>query len=253
MIISNTGFTRFTSFRTSGLLQFDYCLFGCYVVSSISSPFIRLRQADHIAEGKARPQPRELRTSSFRLVCGIFNVQRTYFKTLSFSPGGVELTTSSMAARCSTNWATGARYKTATTVTQYGKWLKLGFLYWIFRSNLYLSAKSIPATRLFKTHPRLVQQSLLESVTQRAWGTMVLHKVLVWFHTPKETRKRVCSNRVRAVTACKTASERQYRKQLETQMSAFITLSCISFSQQRSEGGSVYTSDFCAASFWWQI
>ena len=43
-----------------GLLQFYYCLFCCYVVSLISSPFTRLCQADHIAEGKARPQHREL-------------------------------------------------------------------------------------------------------------------------------------------------------------------------------------------------
>ena len=85
---------------------------------------------------------------SFRLVCGIFNVPQSlwtlkgsetgptvyspyprrlesltilrmssqrqhflpsYFKTLTVGPVGVELTTSRMAARCSTNWATGAR------------------------------------------------------------------------------------------------------------------------------------------------
>ena len=40
--------------------------FCCYVVSSISSPFRRLHQADHIAEGKARPQHRgELRALRF--------------------------------------------------------------------------------------------------------------------------------------------------------------------------------------------
>ena len=41
----------FTSLPVSalGLLQFDYCLFFCYVVSLISSPFRRLRQVDHIA------------------------------------------------------------------------------------------------------------------------------------------------------------------------------------------------------------
>ena len=32
------------------------------------------------------------------------------FKTLSVGPAGVELTTSRMTARCSTNWATGARW-----------------------------------------------------------------------------------------------------------------------------------------------
>ena len=47
-----------------GLLQFDYCLF-CYVVSSISSPFRRLYQADHTAEGKAKPQHRELHALLF--------------------------------------------------------------------------------------------------------------------------------------------------------------------------------------------
>ena len=48
-----------------GLLQFDNSLFCCYLVSSISSPFRRLRQADHIAEGKARPQHRELHALLF--------------------------------------------------------------------------------------------------------------------------------------------------------------------------------------------
>ena len=48
-----------------GLLQFAYCLLCCYVVSSISSPFRRLRQADHIAEGKARPQHQELHALLF--------------------------------------------------------------------------------------------------------------------------------------------------------------------------------------------
>ena len=34
----------------------------------------------------------------------------SYFKTLSVGPAGVELTTEShVTARCSTNWATGAR------------------------------------------------------------------------------------------------------------------------------------------------
>ena len=48
-----------------GRLQFDYCLFCCYVVSLISSPFRRLRQAVHIAEGKARRQHRELHALLF--------------------------------------------------------------------------------------------------------------------------------------------------------------------------------------------
>ena len=34
----------------------------------------------------------------------------SYFKTLSVGPAGVELTTSRMAVRCSTDWATGARH-----------------------------------------------------------------------------------------------------------------------------------------------
>ena len=34
----------------------------------------------------------------------------SYFKTLSVGPAGVELTTSRVTARCSTNWANGARY-----------------------------------------------------------------------------------------------------------------------------------------------
>ena len=37
-----------------------YCLFLLCVVSSISSPFRRLNQADHIAKGQARTQHREL-------------------------------------------------------------------------------------------------------------------------------------------------------------------------------------------------
>ena len=36
-------------------------------------------------------------------------VTTCYFKTLSVGPAGVELTTSCVTARCSTNWATGAR------------------------------------------------------------------------------------------------------------------------------------------------
>ena len=48
-----------------GLLQFDYCLFCFYVVLSVSSPFRILRQADHIAEGKARPRHRELHAKLF--------------------------------------------------------------------------------------------------------------------------------------------------------------------------------------------
>ena len=34
----------------------------------------------------------------------------SYLKTLSVGPAGVELTTSYVTARCSTNWATGARW-----------------------------------------------------------------------------------------------------------------------------------------------
>ena len=35
----------------------------------------------------------------------------SYFKTLSIGPAGVELTTFRVTARCSTNWATGARFE----------------------------------------------------------------------------------------------------------------------------------------------
>ena len=34
----------------------------------------------------------------------------SYFKTLDVDPAGVELTTSSVTARCSTNWATGEQW-----------------------------------------------------------------------------------------------------------------------------------------------
>ena len=40
-------------------------LFVFYVVSSISTPFRRLQRADHIAEGKARPQHQELHALLF--------------------------------------------------------------------------------------------------------------------------------------------------------------------------------------------
>jgi len=46
-------------------------------------------------------------------ICGCNNQMQhfllSYFKTPSVGPAGVELTTSLMAARCSTNWATGER------------------------------------------------------------------------------------------------------------------------------------------------
>ena len=35
----------------------------------------------------------------------------SYFKTLSDGPAGLELTTARVTARCSTNWATGARWR----------------------------------------------------------------------------------------------------------------------------------------------
>ena len=48
-----------------------YCLFCCYVVSSISSPFRWLFQADQMADEKTRPQ----RCTLFSwLVCAIFNI-----------------------------------------------------------------------------------------------------------------------------------------------------------------------------------
>ena len=48
-----------------GLLQFDDCLFCFCIISSISMPFRRLCQADHIAEGKTRPQCQELHALLF--------------------------------------------------------------------------------------------------------------------------------------------------------------------------------------------
>ena len=42
----------------------------------------------------------------------------SYFKTLGVGPAEVELTTSRMAARCSTNWATGARWLTKEAKTK---------------------------------------------------------------------------------------------------------------------------------------
>ena len=56
--ISCTAVFLFNTLPVSvlGLLRFDYCLFCCYVVSSISSPFRRLFQADHMADEKTRPQ-----------------------------------------------------------------------------------------------------------------------------------------------------------------------------------------------------
>lgn len=41
------------------LIQFDHCLICGYIVSLINTPFRRFRQADHIADGKAKPQHRE--------------------------------------------------------------------------------------------------------------------------------------------------------------------------------------------------
>ena len=51
---------RFTSFST-WTPSISLLSVFCYVVSSISSPLRELRQADHIAEGKDRPQHRGLR------------------------------------------------------------------------------------------------------------------------------------------------------------------------------------------------
>ena len=57
---------------------FLFCLFCCYVVSSTSSPFRRLRQADPIVEGKARPQHRELHALLFSTCVGSLTSHRVY-------------------------------------------------------------------------------------------------------------------------------------------------------------------------------
>ena len=123
-------------FRTN--LQYfvgDFSLTACYAVTinfkEVKDAPVQIR-SDHNT-GDCVPY-------SYRMVSGFFNVpyylisnkgyetgppvyspyprrlesQRqhfllSYFKTLSVGPAGVELPTFGMAARCSTNWATGAR------------------------------------------------------------------------------------------------------------------------------------------------
>ena len=54
-------------------------------VSSISSPFRRLHQADHIAEGKARPQHPELHALPFANRLKSLNHLQMYYKGSTFS------------------------------------------------------------------------------------------------------------------------------------------------------------------------
>ena len=65
---------KFTSFQHLEPFNLTTVCFCCCVVSSICSPFRRLYQADHIAEGKARPQHWERHALLFRIVCGFFYI-----------------------------------------------------------------------------------------------------------------------------------------------------------------------------------
>ena len=125
-----TNYQFSTSFQYLKPFNLTTVCFCCCVVSLISSPFRRLYQADHIGEGKARPQHQELHsllfTNSVWVVLrptelGTFKVcdmgstvyspylrrlLLSYFRTLSVGLAGVDLPQGKPLLNQLSHWST---------------------------------------------------------------------------------------------------------------------------------------------------